>query len=107
MNVGSAGTLLRAGILERHMESLDFDDDLNDQSVLDTGIDSAQIEAAVLAMLRAFGENPDREGLKRTPQRVARMDHELPTGYRADPQSLVTGAVFTVAYDKLGIVRAI
>ena len=58
-------------------------------------------------MLVAFGEDPAREGLARTPQRVARMYAELLAGYRTDPQSVVNGAIFNVQYDEMVIVRDI
>jgi GTP cyclohydrolase I len=70
-------------------------------------IDIKAIESAVEIMLRAFGENPEREGLKETPSRVARMFPELLSGYRDDPQKLVNGALFTVDYDDMVIVRDI
>jgi GTP cyclohydrolase IA len=89
------------------MENLDFDDDLNEQSLLQSGIDARTIESSVLAMLQAFGENPDREGLKHTPERVGRMYTELLSGYRADAQQLVNGALFNVTYDEMVIVRDI
>src|SRR5215831_17564572 len=89
------------------MEGLDFDDDLNDQSLLESGIDAAAIESSIQAMLQAFGENPQREGLKNTPKRVARMYTELLHGYWSDPQTLVNGAIFSVTYDEMVIVRDI
>ena len=58
-------------------------------------------------MLRAFGENPEREGLVRTPDRVAQMYTELLVGYRTDPIELVNGAIFEVVYDEMVIVRDI
>ncbi len=70
-------------------------------------IDTAAIESAVLSMLRAFGEDPEREGLKNTPNRVARMFPELLSGYSTDPVKLVNGALFNVDYDDMVIVRDI
>jgi len=70
-------------------------------------IDSKTIESAVLSMLRAFGEDPEREGLKNTPNRVARMYPELLAGYHTDPQKLVNDAIFHVSYDEMVIVRDI
>jgi GTP cyclohydrolase I len=58
-------------------------------------------------ILKAVGEDPDRDGLKRTPDRVARMYAELLEGYRVDPDKLVNGALFDVAYDEMVIVRDI
>lgn len=71
------------------------------------GIDTETIQDSVLKMLEAFGENPDREGLKRTPDRVARMYEELLIGYRTDPIALVNDALFEVEYDEMVVVRDI
>ncbi len=65
------------------------------------------IEAAVGTILREIGEDPQREGLLRTPQRVARMYDELMAGYRVDPQALLNDAIFTVEYDEMVVVRDI
>ncbi len=77
--------------------------ELFDDSVLDT----SAIEQSVLTMLKAFGENPNRDGLKRTPNRVARMYDELLAGYRVDPVALVNDALFEVEYDEMVLVRDI
>ncbi len=65
------------------------------------------IEAAVLAILQEIGEEPEREGLRRTPTRVAKMYAELTAGHRVDPQAIVNGAIFDVDYDEMVIVRDI
>ena len=69
--------------------------------------DSKVIVSAVAEILRAVGEDPEREGLKNTPNRVARMYPELLSGYRVDPEKLVNHALFTVDYDDMVIVRDI
>lgn len=69
--------------------------------------DSVAIEHAVTQMLRAFGEDPDREGLRRTPSRVANMYVELLAGYRVDPIAMVNDALFDVKYDEMVLVRDI
>ncbi len=71
------------------------------------GIDQDTIRDSVANMLRAFGEDPNREGLQRTPDRVARMYEELLSGYRVDPVALVNDALFEVEYDEMVIVRDI
>lgn len=70
-------------------------------------IDQEAIQQAVAQMLVAFGEDPDREGLQRTPDRVARMYEELLAGYRTDPVALINDACFDVNYDEMVIVRDI
>ncbi len=58
-------------------------------------------------LLELIGEDPDREGLQRTPERVARMFAELTEGYRVDPIALVNDALFDVSYDEMVVVRDI
>ncbi|GAP63788.1 MAG: GTP cyclohydrolase I FolE [Ardenticatenia bacterium] len=62
---------------------------------------------AVRALLEAIGEDPTREGLERTPERVARMYAELTAGYYVDPEELVNDALFDISYDEMVIVRDI
>lgn len=73
----------------------------------DHGIDHDAIQDAVTRMLTAFGEDPNREGLKRTPERVARMYDELLAGYRQDPVELINDALFDDTYDEMVLVRDI
>jgi GTP cyclohydrolase I len=68
---------------------------------------TGEIECAVRDILYTIGEDPDREGLVRTPERVARMYEELTAGYHVDPVHLINGAVFDVNYDQMVIVRDI
>jgi len=75
--------------------------------IQDDGIDVDAIRLAVEQMIKAFGENPDREGLQKTPDRVARAYEELLAGYRTDPVALVNDALFDVEYDEMVIVRDI
>lgn len=65
------------------------------------------IEKSVSQILAAVGEDTDREGLIKTPSRVARSYQELLAGYRMDPRALLNEAVFDVAYDEMVIVRDI
>ncbi len=68
---------------------------------------TGEIECAVRDILETIGEDPEREGLVRTPERVARMYQELTAGYHVDPAHLINGAVFDVHYDEMVIVRDI
>jgi GTP cyclohydrolase I len=67
----------------------------------------AHIRNAVREILVHIGEDPDREGLLRTPDRVARMYDELTIGYHVDPIKLVNDALFDVDYDEMVIVKDI
>jgi GTP cyclohydrolase I len=89
------------------MDKIDFDDYLTEESLSKSGIDTDAIREATEHILRAVGENPDRDGIQRTPQRVARMYAELCSGYRIDPVALVNDALFQVKYDEMVIVRDI
>jgi GTP cyclohydrolase IA len=73
----------------------------------DDGIKFEPLQASVHELLLAVGEDPERDGLKRTPERVARMYGELLAGYRIDPVAMVNDALFDVEYDQLVIVRDI
>lgn len=75
--------------------------------IVDREIDQDAIRQAVSKMLVAFGEDPQREGLVDTPDRMARMYEELLAGYRTDPVALVNDALFEVDYDEMVIVRDI
>ncbi len=70
-------------------------------------IDKKKIVDAVSKMLLAFGEDPDREGLVRTPHRVANAYGEILEGYTIDPVKLINGALFTVDYDEMVVVKDI
>jgi GTP cyclohydrolase IA len=68
---------------------------------------SVSIEEAVRTLLAEIGEDPAREGLARTPERVRRMYDELTAGYHVDPDALMNGARFDVDYDEMVVVRDI
>ena len=89
------------------MENFDFDDNLTKEGITNSGIDADAVRSAVSSLISAFGENPKREGLVRTPERVARMYTELLSGYHADPEKIVNDALFEVNYDEMVIVRDI
>ena len=67
-------------------------------------ITSATFEDLVQEMLVRLGEDPQREGLQLTPERVHRSLQFLTRGYSEDPEALLKGALFTVTYDEMVIV---
>jgi len=69
-------------------------------------IDIEKIQKAVREILLAVGEDVNREGLKRTPQRVARMYAELLAGMHEDPKEHLQ-SVFTESYDEIVLLRGI
>jgi GTP cyclohydrolase I len=70
-------------------------------------IETELLEDSILQLLKAVGENPEREGLKYTPKRVARMYSELLSGYHVDPDAMINGALFNITYDEMVLVRDI
>jgi len=71
------------------------------------GESKPEIRAAVSDLLAAFGEDVARQGLERTPERVARMYAELLAGYHQDPLRLLNNAIFDVEYEEMVLVRDI
>lgn len=65
------------------------------------------IQQAVRNILTEIGEDPQRDGLQRTPERVARMYNELTAGYSMDIETLINGALFDVDYEDMVLVRDI
>ena len=66
---------------------------------------SATYEELVREMIVRLGEDPDREGLSRTPARVEKAMQFLVKGYKEDPAALLRGALYTVNYDEMVIVK--
>ncbi|MDQ7906931.1 GTP cyclohydrolase I FolE [Phytohabitans sp. ZYX-F-186] len=73
---------------------------------VEEAVDLARIEKAVREILIAVGEDPDRDGLQRTPARVARAYAELFAGLRVDPAKVLTTA-FEANHEELVLVRDI
>jgi GTP cyclohydrolase I len=66
-----------------------------------------KIAELVREILMQLGENPDREGLRRTPERFEKALRFLTSGYRQDPEKLLNGAMFSVCYDEMVVVKDI
>ena len=73
----------------------------------ETTLASASYEELVREMLDRLGEDTDREGLLRTPERVHKAMQHLTKGYQEDPETILNGALFTVNYDEMVIVKDI
>lgn len=69
-------------------------------------VDLERIERAVREIIIAIGENPDREGLRRTPERIARAYAELTAGLRLDPRTYLQ-TVFHEKYNQIVLLRNI
>ena len=66
---------------------------------------SASLEELVREMIVRLGEDPAREGLVRTPNRVQRSWEHLTRGYKEDPEAMLKDALFSVNYDEMVIVK--
>ncbi len=65
------------------------------------------LEEAIYKILSLIGEDPERDGLQRTPERIARMYDEILAGYHVDPAELINDALFEVEYDEMIVVKDI
>src|SRR5437868_2984531 len=68
-------------------------------------VQSASLAELTREMLLRLGEDPQREGLQRTPERMAQALEFLTKGYQEDPQEILRGALFTEEYDEMVIVK--
>jgi GTP cyclohydrolase IA len=73
----------------------------------ENGRQSGRVEDAVRDILAEIGEDPDRDGLVGTPDRVHRMYAELTAGYHVDPDRLVNKAIYDVGYSEMVVVKDI
>jgi len=71
------------------------------------GTGSESIADLVRQMLVEIGEDPAREGLRRTPERFEKALRFLTSGYAQEPEKILNGAVFSVCYDEMVVVKDI
>src|SRR5262245_6406591 len=95
----------RSTTIPRVAGSLALEEDALDGDA-PAAIDQPRIQRAVREILLAVGEDPDREGLRETPARVARMYGELLSGLQRDPSEHLKKC-FTQKYDEMVVVREI
>ena len=70
-------------------------------------MDSTNLENCITDILRSLGEDPERDGLRRTPIRVAKSLQFLTQGYGQDPTDILNNALFEVSYDEMVLVKDI
>ena len=68
---------------------------------------SESIADMVRRMLQLIGEDPERDGLRHTPERFEKALRFLTSGYQQDPEKLLNGAMFSVCYDQMVLVKDI
>jgi GTP cyclohydrolase I len=68
---------------------------------------SDDLKHLVRDLLAGLGEDPDREGLAKTPERVEKALRFFTQGYQQDPETLLNKALFTVSYDEMVIIKDI
>src|SRR3990172_4750036 len=80
------------------------DVDLGEEPEIAQGATIADLMRSVIRMI---GEDPNREGLRRTPERFERALRYLTSGYHQDPEKILNNAVFSVGYDQMVVVKDI
>lgn len=78
---------------------------MNPETEFRDGLD--ELASQYKSILELLGENPDREGLLKTPMRVAKAMQILTRGYTQDPHKVLTDALFEEKYDQMVIVKDI
>lgn len=91
------------------MKTMNYYDLIEEDNDLETSSPprNGKVSGLVRELLLSLGENPQRDGLLRTPERVARMYDELLAGYHTDPVALVNDAIFESDYREMVLVRDI
>ena len=80
---------------------------LQEKLIGPTGLEQVPTEDIYREILRRFDEDPTRDGLLRTPERVEKAMKHLTQGYRQEPAAILQGALFDVDYDEMVIVKDI
>ena len=81
--------------------------ELENAEGIETTAPADPIAAMVRKMIAEIGEDPDREGILKTPGRVAKSLRFLTSGYRQDIDKVLNGALYSVAYDEMVMVKDI
>ncbi len=81
--------------------------ELENLEELESTANSDPLAAAVRKMIVEIGEDPEREGVLKTPARVAKSMRFLTSGYQQDIEKVLNGALYSVAYDEMVMVRDI
>jgi len=82
-------------------------DELENLVALESAAPADPMAGAVRKLIEEVGEDPDREGIRKTPERVAKSLRFLTSGYRQDIDKVLNGALYSVAYDEMVMVKDI
>ena len=80
---------------------------VNLKKISETSLAAANTQDLLRELLVRLGEDPDRDGLVKTPERMQKALEYLTKGSKEDPNSVLTGALFDVSYDEMVIVKDI
>jgi GTP cyclohydrolase I len=89
------------------MEAVGMNKPMDNTAATELALHEASFDELVREMILRLGEDPSREGLLATPQRVTKSLSYLTSGYKQQPSDVVNGALFTVDYDEMVIVKDI
>jgi len=78
---------------------------MSGQKTESVSLTSASFEELTRELIVRLGEDPEREGLVRTPERMAKALQYLTKGYQEDPKAILNNALFTESYDEMVIVK--
>ena len=93
---------------DHHVAEEDFELREEMQAILEPqSLAGTSLQDLMREMLFRLGEDPERDGLRDTPERMERSMQYLTKGYQADPEETLLGAMFDVAYDEMVIVKDI
>jgi GTP cyclohydrolase IA len=80
---------------------------IEELKITEEGNEQGSMADYVRQMIAMIGEDPNREGLRRTPERFERAFRFLTSGYGQDPEKILNNAMFSVCYDQMVVVKDI
>ena len=105
----SSGNGLKSSLIEPIVSRPDRNTHDGKEAFIQTSPDKSQerLQDAVRVMLQSLGEDPDREGLLKTPKRVAEAMQFLTQGYNQSLETIINGAIFDEGHNEMVLVRDI
>ena len=108
-SIDSLNKSLKYSLIEQDVTRPDRNTHDGKEAVIHTSPDKSQerLQDAVRVMLESLGEDPDREGLLKTPKRVAKAMQFLTQGYNQSLETIINGAIFDEGHNEMVLVRDI